>query len=95
MIKVVAKKFCKEENMKEILSLLDELVRETRKEEGCILYEVFQDINAPKVITIIEEWESEKALEKHSASPHFTRLVPGIGELCETKSEINIYRKII
>ena len=95
MIKVVAKKLCREESMEEILRLLGELVRETRKETGCILYEVFQDIKDKKIITIIEEWESEKDLENHSVSPHFTDLVPKIADLCGNKREINIYKKII
>lgn len=94
MIKVVAKSFAKPDKLDKILKLSAEMVEKTVKEEGCIKYELFQDIKAPEVLVIIEEWESEEALSRHMASEHFTRIVPQLNELREKASEVNILKKL-
>jgi len=94
MIKVVAKSFAKPDKLDKILELSAEMVEKTVKEEGCIKYELFQDIKAPEVLVIIEEWESEEALSRHMASEHFTRIVPQLNELREKASEVNILKKL-
>ena len=94
MIKVVAKSLAKADKLDTILELSAELVEKTVKEEGCIKYELFQDIQDPKIMIIIEEWESEEALSKHMASEHFKRIVPQLNEMREKASEINILKKL-
>lgn len=94
MIKVVAKSLAKADKLDIILELSAELVEKTVKEEGCIKYELFQDMKNPNVMIFIEEWESEEALSKHMASEHFTRIVPQLNEMKEKASEINILKKL-
>lgn len=94
MIRVVAKSYAKSDQLDRLLELSEEMVRETVKEEGCISYELLQDTKDPTVLIIAEEWENEKALEKHMASEHFTRIIPQMNELREKASEINICKKI-
>lgn len=94
MIKVVAKSLAKADRLDTILELSAELVEKTVKEEGCIKYELFQDMKNPNIIIIIEEWESEEALSRHMASEHFKRIVPQLNEMREKASEINVLRKL-
>jgi quinol monooxygenase YgiN len=94
MIKVVAKSFSKPDKLDEILKLTAEMVEKTVNEEGCIKYEAFQDIRAPEVIIIIEEWESQEALNRHMASEHFRRIVPKLNELRQKASEVNVLKKL-
>lgn len=94
MIKVVAKSYAKGENIEKILELTKEMVENTVKEEGCIKYEFFQDIKDPKVMMIIEEWESEEVLNLHMASEHFKRIIPQLNELREKPSEVSICKKV-
>ncbi|SHH95591.1 putative quinol monooxygenase [Clostridium grantii] len=95
MIKVVAKNFPKEDKIAEVIELCKELVDATRKEEGCIKYELFQDVNEPNVLTFIEEWVDVEALNKHMASEHFTRIIPEFGEFMLKDGDINVYTKVI
>lgn len=95
MIKVVAKNFAKEDKINEILELYKELVELTRKEEGCIKYELYQDEKDFTILKIIEEWESRQALDKHFKSEHFTRIVPVVGKFMSKEGDINIYNKLI
>ncbi len=94
MIKVVARSFVKADKLERSLELSKEMVEKTVKEEGCIKYELFQDIKDPKAIVIIEEWESEEDLSRHMDSEHFKRLIPQLNEYREKASEVNILKKL-
>ncbi len=89
MIKVVAKSLIKDNEVEKVINLYDELVKKTRQEEGCISYELFQDINNENILTIVEQWESEEHFEAHKKTEHFTRIVPQISDK-RISSEINI-----
>jgi quinol monooxygenase YgiN len=95
MIKVVAKGFAQEDKVNEVIEMCKELVELTRKEEGCISYELYQDINDSTILTFIEEWESQEALDKHNKSEHFTRIVPMKGKLMAKPTEVTIYNKVL
>lgn len=95
MIKVVARKLVNEGKIEEVKTLYEQLVQASRKEEGCIKYELYQDESNPQVLAVIEEWENKDALNKHMKSEHFTSLVPMIGKLTANKPDMNIYNKII
>jgi len=95
MIKVVAKHAVKEDMIEKALELFGELVKESRKEENCIKYELYQDSENDSVMTMIEEWENKESLEKHFNTSHFTKLVPEIGKLLEGGAEISVYKKVI
>ncbi|MBU5591645.1 antibiotic biosynthesis monooxygenase [Clostridium sp. MSJ-4] len=95
MIKVVAKNFAKEDKIDEIIELSKELVEITRKEKGCIKYEMYQDEQDATILTMIEEWENKEALEEHLKSEHFNRIVPRMGKLMLKEADMNIYNKLI
>jgi len=95
MIKVVARNFAQPDKLNEIIELYKELVELTRKEKGCIKYELYQDENNPAVLTMIEEWESKKALEDHFKAEHFVRLVPKVKKYMLKETDLNIYNKLI
>ena len=95
MIKVVAKNYIKAGKESEFIVLAKKLVEATNQnDEGCIKYELFQEINSPNVFTIIEEWQDQETLDKHMASMHFKEIVPLFGNFTEKQGEINIYKKV-
>ena len=94
MIKVIARSKIKEGFLPEALELYRELVVETRKEEGCISYELFEELDAPNSLTLIEEWETLNALELHTKAPHFIDLVGKLSRI-ETELPVLIYRKLL
>ncbi len=95
MIKVVARNYAKEDKLSEILKMYKELVDITRKEDGCIKYELYQDIENPCIITMIEEWETKSSLEAHLKSEHFLRIVPKIKPFMSKTTDMNIYTNIL
>ncbi|MDT8718366.1 antibiotic biosynthesis monooxygenase [Clostridium sp. 19966] len=95
MIKVVAKNYVKEEKIEEFLKLAEELIEITRKnDEGCISYELYQDLQNKGILTMLETWENGEALKKHSQSEHFTRIVPMLSQFSEKPGETNMYNKV-
>jgi quinol monooxygenase YgiN len=94
MIKVVAKAIYKTEGVEKAIELLSELVEESRKEEGCIKYEMYQDVKDETILTMIEEWESEEDLKKHMEESHYLRIIPKVRELRAGTGDIGIYKKL-
>jgi quinol monooxygenase YgiN len=65
------------------------------KEQGCISYELFQDINNQNIFSFIEAWENQDALDMHMKSAHFQKIVPEMALLREKPAEINVYRLVL
>ena len=50
--------------------LLKRLAEASRKEPGCLRFDVLQHTMRANHFTVIESWESPKALDAHAAAPH-------------------------
>jgi quinol monooxygenase YgiN len=53
---------------------LGRLVAPTRAEDGCLVFEVNQDLADPRVFTIYEQWRDEAAHDAHVRTDHFRDL---------------------
>lgn len=94
MIKIVAKSVLKDGKKETYLQLTKELIEKSRQEAGCISYSLFQDINDDFVVTFIEEWKDEEAINLHNNSEHFKRIVPLLADLRIGNGEVNLYKEI-
>ena len=95
MLKLVAKFIIKEEKIDEFKKYAEELVSETRKEKGCISYQLFQDVNDKKILTFIEEWENLEAVDNHNKSEHITKLLPMLMETFKEEPVLNINKIVL
>lgn len=55
-------------NRKEVSQTLDRLSMQDLKAEGCRKAEVWRDVDDKNILYFVEEWASDKALEKHKRS---------------------------
>jgi len=94
MITIVAKSIIKKGKKEDFKVLAEKLIRESRKEKGCISYNLYEDINNSNTLTFIEEWINEEAIKLHNESIHFTSIIPKLIELRKSKREINLYKLI-
>lgn len=78
MLKLIAEDFIDPTKIEIVLPLYQELVEATRKETGCISYELCHDLKNPGHFVFIEAWQDYDALDAHVNSEHFQRLVPQI-----------------
>lgn len=95
MIKVVAQFFFRNGEVEKALILAKALVVETRKEKGCISYELCQNPEKDTHMAFIEEWDSQAALDAHFQAPHFVDLIPKIQALTERDLVINTFNKVV
>jgi len=94
MIKVVAKFIIKKEKVDQVKSITEDLIEQTRKEEGNIIYELYQDLYNPQIFSFIEEWQSKEALEAHMETKHFKKAVPELENISSAEPEINSFKLI-
>lgn len=69
-LRVVARIKALPDKVELVRSILLELIEPTRKEEGCIVYELLQNKTDPTDFTFVEEWQSESLLDRHANSQH-------------------------
>ena len=94
MIYVVAKMYPKPEAIEIFLKLAEELTADSLKDAGCIEYGLRVNRNATGEYAFIEKWESMKDLEAHSATKHFTTIVPMLSEISTKEPQIDLYENI-
>lgn len=94
-IRVVAKNYVKPEKVQEFLGLCKNLVELSLKDEGCIDYGLYQELENSGTLTFLEEWKDEKSLDQHLNSNHFKEIFPLLSEYLEKETEINVYRKTL
>ena len=77
----IAKDGC-EDKMKELLSAM---VKPSKAEKGCLMYEITQLENNRKKFMAFETWENEAALDGHKASEHYKIYKSSYEPYCEDK----------
>ncbi len=65
----------------ELKSVCLGLIEPTRKESGCISYDLYQDLTFPGKFTFIEKWQSKEHLDLHLNSPHFVAAAAAFGNI--------------
>lgn len=77
--------FSLRENVKieDALALAHELVEKSRKDEGCISYDLFQSTTNPRTMLFCETWKDQACIDKHASAEHFTTIVPKLEALTE------------
>jgi len=75
-----------EELRKELLALIPP----TRKEPGCIRYDLHQELEHPEVFVFYEHWESAAHLEDHLTRPHLEAFKAKMNALLSEMLDIRV-----
>ena len=92
-IRIVAKFHVKPEKVQEFLGLCKKIIDETIKEDGCIEYGLYQELQNPEILTFLEEWRDESSIDKHMKSKHFTEIFPLFSDCLVKEAEVGLYKK--
>ena len=95
MIHILASFKVKNDKLSDFIKLCNELIEESRKEEGCVSYHLQQNTERENHLVFVEEWKSNEAIEKHNSSEHFTRIVPLLVEMCEDAPVIQTFDRLV
>ena len=78
----------------EVAGVFSKLTDESRKEPGCVTFQVHRHKTEPRRFFIYEMYKDDAALEAHRASPHFLQYarkeLPRIAE----RTEGNLYEPL-
>ena len=55
----------------EVATVFSRLTEESRKEPGCVMYQVHRHKTEPRRFFIYEQYQDDAALEAHRTAPHF------------------------
>ncbi|HEX9945882.1 MAG TPA: putative quinol monooxygenase [Thermoanaerobaculia bacterium] len=83
----------KEEEMERALL---EMLEPTRREPGCIRYDLLRALKGETYteFVFVEEWESEEALDAHGQTEHFRELRPRIKGYMGSLPRMVRYRQV-
>jgi quinol monooxygenase YgiN len=83
----------KEDEMERVLR---EMLEPTRREAGCIRYDLLRSLKGENYVELVfvEEWESEAALDAHGQSEHLKGLRGRIRNLMGSLPRVIRYRQV-
>src|ERR1044072_661653 len=90
-VKVVARIKAKPGTVDEVRELLCGLVEPTRREPGCLKYELLQNKEDPTDFTFVEEFQSDEAFADHAASDSIKAIAPRLQPVVEDAPDIRTY----
>ncbi|MBX9690645.1 MAG: antibiotic biosynthesis monooxygenase [Candidatus Obscuribacterales bacterium] len=93
-VTVVARLKAKAGLEEQVKQELLKMVEATRKEKGCLNYDLHVDNSDPQTFLFYENWVSRMALEDHFQTEHFLNLRSKQNELFAEPSAINIMKMI-
>jgi len=84
-IVVLARIKAKQDSAETVKSELLKIVEPTRKEAGCIKYQLHQDIEDPSIFVFYEIWQSAAFLERHKDTDHYRHYASTVSGLIEER----------
>ncbi len=92
MTKIAVVAVCKAKTGKEdaLEEALGKLVSPSRKDDGCISYDLHRNLDDHSVFIFYERWESKDLLDQHLAQPHLTAFGEKAGELLDGPFDVKI-----
>ena len=91
MIIILAKAIPKDEDAcKKIVEFAQDLIENTKKEEGNIDYNLYSN-TADGTLLFVEQWESKEILGSHLQTEHFLRFGANIQDLVAAELAIDVF----
>ena len=84
-ITIVAKVVAKKDSVEAVKAELLKLIPPTKRESGCIEYNLHQDNQDPSIFLFYETWESAASIEKHINTDHYKAYIKALDGLLEEK----------
>ena len=77
----------------ELRAALTELLAPTRREAGCLNYDMHVSADDPSKFLFHENWASRAQLDAHFQSVHLQTLAPRVNELCLEPPQITMWER--
>ncbi|EFK35493.1 Antibiotic biosynthesis monooxygenase [Chryseobacterium gleum] len=77
-----------ENYLMDAVELFQKLVKETRKEEGCLQYDLIEDKDNKGTFFLIELWESVEYHNSHNGQDHLLDFRKDASKIMESSAEV-------
>jgi len=94
MIHVMASIVVRPEHAAAAKGMLLQLVEASRREAGCLSYELFQRPDAPHVFQTVEQWRAQADVDAHMATPHVGAAIAAAMPMLATPLAVHSFAKI-
>jgi quinol monooxygenase YgiN len=94
MLTVVAEMKAKPGREEDLRKAVLALIEPTRREDGCVQYDLHRHTDDPGRFVFYENWKSPAHLARHAASPHLTAFDKIAGDLLAEPARVETYRRI-
>ena len=94
MLQTIARMEVKGNQVDEFFAVFKELAEPTKKEAGCIQYEMYQDEASSTTFVLLEQWMNKASFDAHLESEHFKRIIPLILACLAKELQLDIYTRV-
>ena len=91
-LRVIARFVAKPGKADELRSVAMGLLAPTRREDGCLLYELLENEDDPNELTFVEEWRDGEALHAHMGTAHIEHARSRLVELVAVPLDLRRYK---
>ena len=90
-IRVIDRVVANPDSLDQVRSILANLVEPTRKESGCLSYELLENRTNQTDFTFVEEWASDAAIDAHLTTNHIGDALTKLAGLVSGAPDIRRY----
>ena len=94
MIRIMARISSRADSTRELQGILTALVDPTRKEPGCISYDLFQNEETASEFVTIERWADQAAADAHMTTKHVSEAIAEARNLLAQPPLIHRFRQL-
>ena len=94
MVKLIARLRARPGQEELVADALRTLAAPSREEAGCREYVPCQAKDDPAALLVLEEWESQAALDAHMQTPHFEAFLAEVGEALAGEPQLELIERL-
>ena len=93
LLTVMARITARKGQEKKVRNALRALIAPTRREKGCVDYELHAAHDNPRAFLFYENWHSKPHLDKHLRQPHLVEFDQAVKGLLASPVEITLWKR--
>lgn len=81
----------KTEAVEQFLSYAQVIIKASNLEQGCLVYNLYQEVGKPSSFIFYEEYVDQDAIDFHNATNHFKTFIAQITEILDGSPVIDVF----
>ncbi len=91
---IVARFRSRTEHQTEVEALLQSLVEPSRKDDGCLCYDLHRDTEDQDSFVIVDGWRDRAAVDNHVGAAHVAATIAKLEPLLAEPPVVRVYQRI-